>query len=157
PRSGRGDMFAALALVNTKYGSEFADLLNPTHHCKAGDFARLPLPKIDAEQIEPQAVDAIEIARNGWQTAETAPGFTAPPVALEPGTVSSWIERCRSLGQERTDALLGIEQRLQDAVGEALGEENEDSALVERSSITLFGNALYAFGNADNPEREAGR
>ncbi|PPI15569.1 restriction endonuclease [Rathayibacter sp. AY1D2] len=155
PRSGRETMFAALALVNTKYGSEFADLLNPTHHFKAGDFARLPLPKIDAEQIERQAIEAIEIARNDWLTQETAPEFMGPPVALEPGKVSSWVERCRSLGRERTEALLGIEQGVQDAVGEALGEENDSSALVAVSDIMLFGNAQYTFGTADDPEREA--
>lgn len=55
-------MFAALALVNSKYGSEFADLLNPTHHFKAGDFARLPLPKVDGERIGQLALQAIEIA-----------------------------------------------------------------------------------------------
>ena len=157
PRFGREAMFAALALVNTRYGSEFADLLNPTHHFKAGDFARLPLPKVDAQLVERPAIDAIEIAREDWLTQETAPGFTTLPSDLAPGTVSSWIERCRSLGQERTSALLSIEQRIQDAVGEALGEERDDSVPVAPSSITLFGNAHYTFATTDDPERAARR
>lgn len=157
PRSEREAMFAALALVNTKYGSEFADLLNPTHHFKAGDFARLPLPKVDPQQIERRATDAIEIAREDWLTQETAPGFTALPSELSPGTLESWIDRCRSLGQQRTANLLSIEQQIQDAVGEALGEASEGTASVARSSITLLGNAEYAFATADDPERAARR
>ncbi len=156
PRAGRESMFAAMALVNSKYGSEFADLLNPTHHFKAGDFARLPLPTVD-EPIRHHVIDAIEIAREDWLTKETAPGFAAPPVALEHGRLSSWVERCRSLGETRTTALLSIEQRIQDAVGEALGEASHGSSSVERSRITLFGNAQYAFGTTGDPEREAGR
>lgn len=157
PRSGREAIFAALALVNTKYGSEFADLLNPTHHFKAGDFARLPLPNVNAQQIEYQATQAIEIAREDWRTQEIAPEFTALPSTLAVGTVSSWIERCRSLGEERTTALLMIEQRIQDAVGDALGVANEGSTSVERASITLVGNAQHAFATAEDPEREARR
>lgn len=157
PRAGRASMFAALALVNTKYGSEFADLLNPTHHFKAGDFARLPLPKVDAEQIERYASDAIEIAREDWLTQETAPGFTGLPVAPDVGTMSSWVERCRSLGEERTTTLLQIEQRIQREIGAALEEDDNGSSAIERSRITLFGNARYAHGTSDDPEREARR
>ncbi|SDF46446.1 Methyltransferase domain-containing protein [Cellulosimicrobium cellulans] len=157
PRAERASMFAALALVNTKYGSEFADLLNPTHHFKAGDFARLPLPKVDAEQIERYASDAIEIAREDWLTQETAPGFTGLPVAPDVGTMSSWVERCRSLGEERTTTLLQIEQRIQREIGAALEEDDNGSSAIERSRITLFGNARYAHGISDDPEREARR
>ncbi|NDO90275.1 BREX-1 system adenine-specific DNA-methyltransferase PglX [Cellulosimicrobium composti] len=157
PRAERASMFAALALVNTKYGSEFADLLNPTHHFKAGDFARLPLPKVDAEQIERYASDAIEIAREDWLTQETAPGFTGLPVAPDVGTMSSWVERCRSLGEERTTTLLQIEQRIQREIGAALEEDDNGSSAIERSRITLFGNARYAHGTSDDPEREARR
>lgn len=157
PRAGRASMFAALALVNTRYGSEFADLLNPTHHFKAGDFARLPLPKVDAEQIERYASDAIEIASEDWLTQETAPGFTGLSVAPDVGTMSSWVERCRSLGEERTTTLLQIEQRIQREIGAALEEDDNGSSAIERSRITLFGNARYEHGTSDDPEREARR
>lgn len=157
PRAGREAMFAALALVNSRYGSEFADLLNPTHHFKAGDFARLPLPKVDAERIERYTNEAIGISREDWLTQETAPGFATLPIAPDLGKVSSWVERCRSLGQARTTALLQIEQSIQDEIGAALAEENDASSAVERSTITLFGNAHYEHGASDDPEREAGR
>lgn len=155
PRTGRSAMFAALALVNTKYGSEFADLLNPTHHFKAGDFARLPLPNLDAERIERYATEAIGIARDDWLTRETAPGFAAITIAPGLDKVASWVERCRALGEERTTALLEIEQSIQDEVGAALDEEGDVTSAVERSAITLFGNANYEHGTTSDPEREA--
>ena len=157
PRGGREAMITALALVNSTYGSEFADLLNPTHHFKPGDFARLPLPKVNPQRIQHQVTEAIEIAREDWLTQETAPGFTGLQSTLALGTVSSWIDRCRSLGQKRTATLLSLEQQIQEAVGHALGEENDGPASLAPSSITLVGNAKYAFATADDPERAAKR
>lgn len=157
PRGGRESMFAALALVNTKYGSEFADLLNPTHHFKAGDFARLPLPKVDSEQVEKHVTEAIEIARADWLTQETAPGFRGLTAAPVVGRLSSWVEQCRVIGERRTSELLLIEQTIQDEVGAALGEDSDGSAPIDRATITLFGNAEYAHGSADDPDQAAKR
>lgn len=157
PRAGREAMFAALALVNTKYGSEFADLLNPTHHFKAGDFARLPLPKVDSEQVERHASEAIEIAKADWLTQETVPGFLAPTAAPVMGTLSSWVDQCRAIGERRTSDLLLIQQTIQDEVGAALGEESDGSEPIDRGTITLFGNAEYEHGSFDDPDRAAKR
>ncbi len=157
PRSDRAALFAALVLVNSKYGSEFADLLNPTHHFKAGDFARLPLPIVDRGRVEVLATQAIEIARLDWVSRETAPGFTAPMVAPFTGTVSAWVAKCREIGEERTSDLLEIEQAIQDEVGGALGEEVGESAVVDRSSIRLFGNAQYQHNSSENPAADARR
>lgn len=157
PRARRDAMFAALALVNTRYGSEFADLLNPTHHFKAGDFARLPLPKVDAEQVERYASEAIRIARDDWVTQETAPGFATLAIAPEHSPLRSWVARGRSLGEERTSALLEIEQSIQDEVGAVLEAAGDGSPEVERASITLFGNANYEHAGSEDPEREAER
>lgn len=157
PRKERAVMFAALALVNSKYGSEFADLLNPTHHFKAGDFARLPLPRVEANLVTQYTREAIEIARADWQTRETAPGFDSVLSTSALRKVSSWVAHGRALGEERTDALLKIEQTIQNAVGEALGEGIDGSPSVERQHITLFGNSQYEYRTAEDPEREACR
>jgi hypothetical protein len=156
PRGERDAMFTALVLVNSKYGSEFADLLNPTHHFKAGDFARLPLPRVDREQTERDATAAVEIARSDWVSQETAPGFNGPAVPLAAGAVSVWVERCRELGERQTSELLRLEQEIQEQVGAALGDEST-TVPVDRASITLFGNALYEHGTAEDPESEARR
>ncbi len=131
PRRDRGSMFAALALVNSKYGSEFADLLNPTHHFKAGDFARLPLPKVDGERIGQLALQAIEIAHLDWISQETAPGFASPLVDLTAGPTSAWVTNYREIGEARTAELCGIEQAIQDEVGTALDEDGGESRRVE--------------------------
>ena len=67
------------------------------------------------------------------------------PIISGAGKVSWWVERCRHLGKERTTALLQIEQRIQDEVGAALGVETDGSSAVERSMVTLFGNAHYEY------------
>ncbi|MFB9073857.1 BREX-1 system adenine-specific DNA-methyltransferase PglX [Citricoccus parietis] len=155
PRSDRQAMFAAMALVNTKYGSDFADLLNPTHHFKAGDFARLPLPKVDPDEIEHLTNEAIGIAKEDWLTQETAPDFETLMIASADGTLSSWVKQRRLIGEKRTSSLLQIEQRVQDEVGAALGEVNVQYPAVERSKVTLLGNAEYQHGLSDDPERKA--
>ncbi|WP_220490932.1 class I SAM-dependent DNA methyltransferase [Tessaracoccus sp. MC1627] len=150
-------MFYALALVNSKFGSDFADLLNPTHHFKAGDFARLPLPIMDRVQIENLAVRAIEIARLDWLSQETAPGFFSPLVEPIRGPVSVWVAKHRETGESLTTELREIEQTIQDEVGKALGEDGGESTPVLRASITLFGNAEYQHGSSNDPDGDAMR
>ena len=156
PRGRRSALFSALALVNSRYGSEFADLLNPTHHVTAGDFAQLPLPKVDAERIESLTERAIDVARLDWRSKETAPDFRSPAVPPSDGRLSEWVARCRKLGESWTSELLTIEQHVQDEVGLALGDVGGEKG-VARQTVTLFGNARYEFRSSDDPESEAQR
>lgn len=157
PRRDRDAMFAALALVNSRYGSEFADLLNPTHHFKAGDFARLPLPNVDGERIKHLATQAIEIARLDWHSQETSPGFDSPLVDPAAELISHCLTNHREIGEARTAQLCEIEQAIQDEVGTALDEDGGQSTPVDRASITLFGNAQYEHGSSEDPEIGARR
>lgn len=154
PRAARDTMFAALAFVNSTYGSEFADLLNPTHHFKAGDFARLPMPNVDIERIKQSTTAAIEIARLDWLSQETAPDFSALATSLSAGAVSAWVGQCRKIGEQRTSELLNLEQMIQDKLSAALDEEGE-SVPVDRARITLFGNAQYEHGTSEAPDFDA--
>ena len=157
PRADRGALFASLALVNSKYGSEFADLLNPTHHFKPGDFARLPLPKIENERFEHLVIRGIEIARLDWLSRETAADFGSLRLDPTVGRVAAWVEEGREIGESRTTELREIEQALQDEVGAALEGSDFVPLLVDPASITLFGNPRYEHGASDSPETEASR
>lgn len=158
PRRKRSAIFTSLALVNSSFGSELADLLNPTHHFKAGDFARLPLPKLDEERIEELVSRAISIAKEDWQTQETSPDFVSPDAVLTDGSLSGWAARVRDAGELRTSELVAIEQEIQVEVAAALGEPGTESeSPVTRSSVTLFGNPQFAHASAEDPEKAATR
>lgn len=157
PRGERSAMYPALAFVNSSYGSEFADLLNPTHHFKPGDFARLPLPDLKVTAVQEGVERAVEIARLDWQTQETAPGFTALVPEFSRGRISEWVRDSREIGEAWTTELWKIEQTLQDQVAAALGGVDGGTAPVDRRSITLFGNARYEHASSEDYEADARR
>lgn len=157
PRGDRSAIYLALAFVNSTFGSEFADLLNPTHHFKPGDFARLPLPDLKSLAIQDEVERAIDIARDDWQTEETAPGFAALVPALANGRVSEWVSSYRDIGETWTNELWKIEQSLQDQVAAALGNTDGHAGKVDRRSVTLRGNAQYMYGSSANYEADARR
>lgn len=156
PKGDRSALYSALSLVNSSYGAEFADLLNPTHHVTVGDFAQLPRPKVDLCHVEQLVDEAVEIARLDWASKETAPGFSTPALPLFQGRLAEWDRRRAALADRWTSNLLEIEQRVQDEVGAAFGHAREEQ-VISRECVTLFSNPLYEHRSAANPEAHARR
>ncbi len=140
-RGDRGALYKALALGNSEAGSEIADLLNPTHHFKAGDFSRLPLPDVDSAKLSHLVERAIEITRRDWNTRETAPGFTEMNGIKRHGMIEQWASDYLAKGERETTELLEVESSLQTLVSEGL--RSEDSHALSREAITLHGNVHY--------------
>lgn len=140
---------AAMALCNTPTGSAIADLLNPTHHFKSGDFARLPVPDINLDRANELCERAIRIAHADWNSAEIATEFRGSPLLSNKVSISESIQTCLQASEESTNELLSIEQELNTMVAEAAGTVDGDIPDVLKDAITLRGNADYMFGAGD--------
>jgi hypothetical protein len=154
-RGDRGALYKALALGNSQAGSEIADLLNPTHHFKAGDFSRLPLPDLDAAKLSHLVERAIEITRRDWNTRETAPGFIEMNGIKRHGMIEEWASDYLAQGERETTELLEVESCLQALVSEVL--RTEDSLELSREAITLHGNIQYMHPGVNDPRGAARR
>ncbi|UUE25330.1 BREX-1 system adenine-specific DNA-methyltransferase PglX [Rhodococcus qingshengii] len=151
-RGDRSALFDAMAFANSGFGSEFADLLNPTHHFKAGDFARLPAPHLPSGDIQELVEKAISIARTDWNTQETAPGFAADMRTAGSGRISEWVAELCGVGEAATDRLLEVEALIENLVSEAMDEPVGLIDVPDRASVTLRGNFAYEFAGAADAE-----
>lgn len=154
-RGERGALYKALAIGNSPAGSEVADLLNPTHHFKAGDFSRLPLPDVDATNLIPLVDRAIEITTADWNTRETAPGFSEISGIGGSTLIEQWVSRYFAQGERETADLLNLETNLQTLVNEGLGKE--DPLTICPEAITLHRNVHHTHGASNDPSGAARR
>lgn len=155
-KGDRSSLFSALAFANSGSGSVIADLLNPTHHFKAGDFARLPAPELPSDAAQELVEAAVSIAESDWNTHETAPGFVGSLGATRGTRVADWVSDLRAAGESATDRLVEIEARIQSLVSRALGEKADDTPVSDdRGAVTLRGNAAHQFAGALDVESAA--
>jgi len=73
--------FYLLGLLNTKYVSELAAVLNPTIHFKLGDYRKLPF--VFSEELKGRIVDIViqnvQLSKNDWTSSENAWDYQAHP------------------------------------------------------------------------------
>jgi hypothetical protein len=135
------DMYAVLALLNTRFANAAAQALNPTLHFKTGDYRRLPLPdSYDGETIEELARRAVDIARADWDDRETSWSFARSPllkVGVKRQTLSESWECWRLRSDERRQALATLETQNNLFWNTAFQLTGETDATVSTEEVTL--------------------
>ena len=71
-----------LALLNSPVAAEVLNLLNPTLNFLVGDVARIPLLPVDRERVARLAAEAVDLARDDWDSQELSWGFSRLPVLV---------------------------------------------------------------------------
>lgn len=148
------------AVCNTKLGTYFSEVLNPTHHFTPGDFSRFPVPSGLVNSSYDETVErAISIARSDWDSYETSWDFTRLPL-LSPDhrreTLEESYATLRAHRQSLTDELHALEEENNRIFIDAYGLHDELTPEVPIEGITLTCNPAYSLkGDKSDEQREA--
>ncbi|MDB0073138.1 BREX-1 system adenine-specific DNA-methyltransferase PglX [Planktomarina temperata] len=148
------------AISNTKLGTYFSEVLNPTHHFTTGDFARFPVPTGIVDSSHDETVErAISIAKSDWDSYETSWDFTTLPLFSHDHRGSNMAEtyaKLRTHWQSMTDEMQRLEEENNKIFIDAYGLQDELTPEVPIDEITLTCNPHYRYGgNMTDEEREA--
>ncbi|APL93650.1 BREX-1 system adenine-specific DNA-methyltransferase PglX [Sphingobium indicum] len=138
------------AICNTKLGTYFSEVLNPTHHFTPGDFSRFPVPRglVDSSHDE-NVARATSIAKSDWDAYETSWDFATLPL-LSPdhraGTLEGSYARLRAHWRGMTDEMQRLEEDNNRIFIDAYGLQDELTPEVPIEEITLICNPAYRYG-----------
>ena len=71
----KGDIYNWLGILNTKFYTYLANIINPTLHFQVGDFRKLPFPNIETLPFKKFVIENISISRSDWDAHETSWDF----------------------------------------------------------------------------------
>ena len=69
-----------LGILNTKYYTYLANIINPTLHFQVGDFRKLPFPDIEELPFEEIVRNNITLSKQDWDAHETSWDFEQNPL-----------------------------------------------------------------------------
>jgi len=138
------------AICNTKLGTYFSEVLNPTHHFTPGDFSRFPVPSGLVDSSHDENVErAISIGKSDWDAYETSWDFTTLPL-LSPDhradTLEATYTALRTHWQSMTDEMKVLEEENNRIFIDAYGLQDELTPEVPIEEITLTCNPAYRYG-----------
>jgi len=149
-----------LGFLNTKLTMTLLKISNPTMSFQVLNIRDLPYVKIaDPSQIDVLVNQCIKITKSDWDSYETSWDFADLPL-LRPAhrapTLASTYARLRQHGQAMTLEMQQLEEENNRIFIEAYGLEDELTAEVPLSEITLTCNPAYRYGgNKDEQHLEA--
>jgi hypothetical protein len=147
------------AICNTKLGTYFSEVLNPTHHFTPGDFSRFPVPSGLVDSSHDENVErAISIGKSDWDAFETSWDFTTLPL-LSPDhradTLETTYATLRAYWLSMTDEMQRLEEDNNRIFIDAYGLQDELTPEVPIEEITLTCNPAYRYGvKGTEEERE---
>lgn len=154
------DMFLRVAaLGNSKLGTLFADILNPTLHFKSGDFAELPVASnVDVEHIVNKCIG---FARIDWDAYERSWDFqslplltaSSDPIPTLESSYTAWITQNRDTIAE----MKRLEEENNRLFIDAYGLQEELTPEVPIEQITLTVNPAYRYGRNLTEEEQLTR
>ncbi len=134
------DLWLGLAASNTVVASAVAPVLNPTLHFKAGDFKRIPIPRIDPQRPIEISKEACKIAKASWDSDEISWDYGVPALLWSSNKDStlanSWISSSNN-NASMVSKLKSLEEENNRLFIEAYGLQDELSPEVPESQITL--------------------
>ncbi len=145
-----------LACCNTPCMQSLAQVLNPTIHFQAGDFAKLPYAeRFWSPATAARAQRLIEIAKADWDDHETSWDFATLPL-LRPqhrrATLAETYAALRAHWQSMTEEMARLEEENNRSFNELYELGDEFPAAVPPEQITLSCNPAYRYGAGDHED-----
>ncbi|MBY5336089.1 BREX-1 system adenine-specific DNA-methyltransferase PglX [Rhizobium leguminosarum] len=150
---------AFMALLLSKVGTKFLEILCPTIDFNPGSISQFPVLKDALLQIEPMADMLTNSARTDWDAYETSWDFTTLPL-LSPEhrdeTLEASYARLRADWQGMTNEMQRLEEENNHIFIDGYGLAEELTPDVPIEEITLTCNPAYRYGvKGTVEEREA--
>ncbi|QPL40666.1 BREX-1 system adenine-specific DNA-methyltransferase PglX [Erythrobacter sp. A30-3] len=140
---------AFMALLLSKVGTKFLEILCPTIDFNPGSIGQFPVQESALRQIEPSAAEVIELSRSDWDAYETSWDFTTLPL-LSPEHRGETLEDSyaiiRTYWQGMTSEMQRLEEENNRIFIDAYGLQDELTPEVPLDEITLTCNPAYSIG-----------
>jgi len=152
------DLFYFLAIIGTKVGHLFLNIINPTMNFQVENVAAVPVAPIshsDKQRIVDLVKNCIAIARSDWNSKETSWNNEVNSlIRLKSKSIKLSYASFRGDCINNTDLLREKENALNNDMANFYGLK-ELSGEILRESITLFANEEYLYrGDLTKEERE---
>jgi type II restriction/modification system DNA methylase subunit YeeA len=150
-------VFSVAGFLNSKLAEKFLQFIAPTLDFQSGHISALPVSNIDWEEIplvDPPK-NCIEISKNDWNSIETSNEFMCFPLierSVVPKTFKDQFDLFYDNSIETTRQLHHFEELNNKNFIEAYGLKHELDDKVELSSISLFCNPNYRYGDKNSVE-----
>lgn len=148
---------ALLAILNSAFGYRVLGLLAPTIHFEVGSIAKVPANlDLDPEHRE-LAGSLIEIARQDWNSQETAMEFGSLEsiVFRGPGNLRLVVAQIYQRWSDLSERMRAEEEKVNDLVSRAYGLEGEIDSATPIKRVSLFNNPHFRYENvSDNSTAE---
>lgn len=149
------DALIVAALLNSSVSQYFLDLMSPGLSFTSTEIGNIPLPKLDASEIEPLVGRAREIAQADWDQSETSWGFTGSPLFCAGSAPSSLSEHLtlhvqRSLAA--TEELHCIEEEINLRISTEFGLEDVVESAISVGQVALSQNPVFRYGASGNAD-----
>nr|WP_306671551.1 BREX-1 system adenine-specific DNA-methyltransferase PglX [Endozoicomonas sp. ONNA2] len=148
------DCLNVIALLNSKLGTYFLKIINPTMNYQKQDIETVPYKKIEAKDLVKKAV---ELARKDWDSAETSWDFSACPLLPDqnsyPEKLACTYRKVRQDWMNAVTSMLEIEESNNNLCITKFGLEGEFSGKVETQDISLVCNPYYRYGMDKSEEK----
>ena len=144
------------AICNSKLGTYFSEVINPTHHFTPGDFSRFPVPKDLVDNSHDEKVQCvISIAKTDWDAYETSWDFRKNPL-LSFVHCGNTLEKSYNLLSKNWKGMIDEIKQLEEENNfifiKAYGLQDELTPDVPLEEITLTCNPAYRYGGKKTEE-----
>ena len=133
----RKDLMRAIALLNSKVGSEYLKIFSPTVDFKVGDVIQIPDYSQKDEIISELTEKCIELSKREWDSYETSWNFERHPFIGHFCTIAEafqkWVDQCNDWFESMKTA----EEELNRVFINIYGLQNEMTPNVDEKNITI--------------------
>ncbi|ELX4135615.1 BREX-1 system adenine-specific DNA-methyltransferase PglX [Vibrio vulnificus] len=133
-----------IAIINSSLCKYLLPMLNPSVHFKIKDFNNLPLiDMLDFYQVEKLVESCIDISKEDWDAKEFSLDFK--PKALGADNIQAYVTSRTDENAKLTNQLHDNEYKINTLIIETAGLQEELSANVDLSKLSLFANPDFNF------------
>ncbi|MFG0801190.1 BREX-1 system adenine-specific DNA-methyltransferase PglX [Leclercia sp. GLN_9] len=149
-------LYSVLAFLCSTSAKKLTDLLNPTKHILVSNISDLPLPSyfLNSDIVINATMEAIEIAREDWNSIETSIDFRIDPLVsiskASPKTLMSSYSEFKNKWEVKTDRLFEIECLINSLAEKSFDGNSTSEPSIHRSEITLLNNPWFIYKTNNN-------
>jgi hypothetical protein len=140
-------LLSTLAVLNSKIGSFYSSLFNPTMNNTNSDIKRIPyiVPNIIRGTTVKYVQNNISLAKDDWDSFETSWNFIKHPLIRPISSVSEAFSQWENECENRFNQLKESEEELNRIFIDIYGLGNELTPDVEDKDVTLKTNIAYRY------------
>lgn len=132
------DLMRAIALLNSKVGSEYLKIFSPTVDFKVGDVIQIPDFAQKDEFISELTKRCIELSKEDWDSYETSWDFQHHPLLRKVSTIEDAFNQWQDECDIRFNQLKANEEELNRIFIDIYGLQNELTPEIEDKDVTVY-------------------